>query len=238
MKKKHSFMIASGVVLMFFMLVSNFVVVHATPATNTTLPDFLERILEASYPNATSSQLDQIRAEWANQLLIDQEHAPGSAEGMASPMIGERSGACLATVDKVEHTDAGQLIGQASAMTGWQDNVMCELFTPNYNDMIAVEGAMSSSLAWGQVYAYGCQTWGSQWYTGNYILCYASNSESLPHTQWTFIGYVQFVELSGNCYFIGYTAASYKYMSFGCMNMGGQDAYNDIYVDCGWTSFT
>jgi hypothetical protein len=52
----------------------------ANPTTNATLPDFLEKILEALHPNATSTELNQIRTQWANQIALNQEHAAAANE--------------------------------------------------------------------------------------------------------------------------------------------------------------
>jgi hypothetical protein len=233
-KKKHSFLIISGLVLAFLMLAGNFVSVHATTnATNATLPDFLEKLLEQLYPNATSAELTQIRTEWADQLLIDQEHAPNATGGLSPMYTPGQGGSHLITPVSKEVVYGGEIEGQPNAIAGTEDGVMVQQIS-GLNEMTNLYGNMSSVNAGGAIYCAG--EIGPFAGTGNYLMVWGTNNYDGTPGCWTFIGYGQYTSTYENWVYLGYTSTAYKDMSFSTDGEGGVDPTNTIACDCVWTS--
>lgn len=91
-RRKLSFIIAFAV---FLLLASNFSVTYASPATNTTLPDFLERLLAQYSKEVSPSELNRIRTQWAEQIKRNEEV---KAKG-GDVLDLSSSGAYLATIE-------------------------------------------------------------------------------------------------------------------------------------------
>ena len=237
MKKKFSVFLVCEGALVLLLLVGNLSNVHAA-TTNVTLPDFLEKILEAMYPNSTYTQLNPIRAEWANQLAITQEHAPGAAEGLSPLYTPGQGGSCLTTPVYNECLYGGYIVGQGppyNAVAGIADDVMAVECTPSYGERTNLWGQMSSPNAGGYIYARGSLAWWAQ--TGNYLMVFATNNiTSHDPSSWAFLGYGQFTSNVPYWNYLAYNSTSYKYMDFGCWAAGGSDPTNNIAVDCVWTS--
>jgi hypothetical protein len=238
MTKKGSLTIIFGIAFVFIMMASSFTAVHASTPANT-LPTPLENILQAMHPNATATELNQIRTQWANQLAINQQHAPDSRSAFAPAFVP--SGGCyFGTIVKPEHYLGGQIIGQPSVILGPADNVYCELLAPGLNDFAAICGTWTSATAHGQIYSHvllshGAATWGT---LGNYLICLASNDIDADPRTWPFIGYVNVQGETSYWAYTGYSSSSYTYWNFGVWTAGGQVLSNDIYLDSVWAQYT
>jgi hypothetical protein len=225
-KKKSMVITACGLTLAMLLITSNFGVIFAQTENNVTLPDYLERLLQSIYANATKAELDQKRIEWANQEKINEEHRK-----TASPPSGKDAHYYMINAD-VEYWGDGMVYNEDNIIGSAPDSAIAKLYTPYVGGVANIFGEMSSSDAWGYVYAYAAEY--GQRYDGkdNYLCVMASNDLNAPPEEWAYLGYQKITSTTPDWCYIAYTSNEYQYWCFGVNAMGVDCMYNYISIDC------
>lgn len=185
------------------------------------------------YPNATDSQLAEIRAQWAEQIRLKEARIveTNGAVLNVQPSI-TRGTSCITSIVKEEPLQGGQLTG-ASYIIGVEDNLYTRFLTTGPNQGSGLSAKLSGINASGDVYVrakYGQTGAGKQ----NYIIVWGGNSTI--DWNWVPIGYTQISSSSADYYYIGPVGAgkAYNYTSIGTNSMMNIYDYNDVMVDWVW----
>jgi hypothetical protein len=219
------------------MLASSLEAVHASSiSSNATLPDFLEKILESLHPNATSTELNQIRTQWANQIALRQKRIAETNGAVLSfsPLNALTGMNFMAAVLRWWAYGTG-FVAAPTQLVGAPDGYGTEFVTRNIGDEAFDIGRMTSLTSHEDVYLHTQlgPTW--QYGPGNYVMVFASNDPNAPMGSWTFINYRQVTTTWPNWQwlYIGSTmqGQTFGYVTVACWSAGGLDMYNDIFVD-------
>lgn len=219
------------------LLTSNFSITSASPAINTPLPDFLEKILLLLHPNASLTELNQIRLQWANQIRLNQERitSTNGAVQHFSPMTGS---SYLSSVVYTYMYGTGAVYNP-NAIVGLIDYNFARLYTPNLDDEAFIIGQMTSANAGDVYFVSKLGPTGAQ-HTGNYLIGFGSNDPYAPMGQWNFIGYAQitwpYYWPKAPYVYIGTASQTFRYIAVCAWAAGGLDPYNDVLVDCIWAT--
>jgi len=198
----------------------------------TDLPDFIEGSIAAMaemYPGATDRELDQVRAQWAEQISLKMERIKETNGAVLTSNPTTRATAYINIFLRVEDFGGGSTTNPRYVL-GYPDGTFARFYTPGANQTATVVGT-TLTLTKGDVYAIGYRSTTS---TGQYAIVYASTTGGAEIKDWPPIGYTKISTTPTNSadHYVGYAGTAYQYLAVGCNTyMGGAATYNDFYLD-------
>ncbi len=197
----------------------------------TDLPDFIEgsiAAMVARFPDVTDSQIDALRAQWAEQIALKMKRIKETNGAVLNPDQTRTMTATL-NVYKWEENYGGGSVESPYNVLQYPDNKFARFYTPSANQCATVVASMTA-LVTGDVYVRGYR---SSVTTGQYAIVYGSTTGAKDNfAAWPPIGYTKISTTSSSDHFIGYAGTAYFFMAVGCNTyMGDPSTYNDFYLD-------
>ena len=250
------FTFAFTLTILTVLLTSNFTTAAASSiSSNTpTLPTFLEKLLESALTDASPATLSEVRNIWLHQLALKQERIESTKGAVLNFQPSEQSyqdsgtpsaGYMSQFIAPEEEFDGGQ-VTNPTYIEGFQDYNYVRFLTPYFDPPYtqsgaSIKGQMNLHVT-GDVYVPAKLGPTGAEQNGNYLIVYGSNNPDASLQEWVygFIGCEEVTYPNGwynaPYVYIGYTSNVYKYMSIGCVNMGGSCTYNDVLADAIWAT--
>ena len=203
------------------------------------LPPVVEAYLQyqSSLANLNTSQIDQMRALWIERLAKNQEMLDSTYGGVAQRNMDSLDfinyPGYLFQFSHVEYFYGG-LVTESLNAFGQADGSFARLYTPQIDGMASIVGEMSSTNCAGAIYVQAkLGPTGSQ-HEGNYVMIEVNDNDDYDTWEGWMQGFVGYAHITSNdevSYYVGVAPYSFKYLSVGCIAMGGICSYNDVLVD-------
>jgi hypothetical protein len=236
-KRDRRSIVAFAFFACFLLLASSFSITYASSTSSkATLPDWIEIVIAARYPNASSTKLDQVRAQVMEQIKINQERIATTHGAVLNyKPSGTKTGSYMYDYLYCEQYNGGT-VSNPTYMEGLIDSNYARFYTPELYQNAAIVGQMSSSTAGGDVYIYaklGPTGYGE---SGNIFNLWGSNSSD-QYGDWRYIGSAEVTTTTGAYLFIGEPDFTFGYIAVGVTTGDSPDyQYNDVMGDIVWAT--
>lgn len=211
---------------------------HTSPVNKAiVLPDFIEASIALMYPNANDAKIAEIRAEWAEQIAVNQKSAAQTnGKGLVSSQMLQI--AYMSTFIRTEDLWGG-VTYNPTGLVGTGDFNYAQFYTPSLNQAAQVVGQLSSPMN-GRVNILAKLGPTGAGHTGNYLVVWGS----VTGADWTWhsIGYAQVTQPYSAqypvYYYVGTTLTTYGYVTVSAVTtMGPLCIYNDVLADAVFYNF-
>ncbi len=186
MERIQKWKLSLVVAFIVIMFTASLNAVHATLIISSALPDWLEKQITLMYPNASSTQLDQVRTQVSEQIALNQKRIAETNGAVLNFKLSTiTSGSCMSQYLYNEAWNGGVVYNPAN-LEDLVDYTYAEFYTPNLNQTAAIVGQMSSTNAGGDVYIASKLGPNGAGHTGNIFNVWVSNS-SAQYGDWRYL---------------------------------------------------